>query len=167
MEKLFTLASDGKSLRLSNLIKRGEDWYNKKISLGYKETPFGLLPMSEIKKAGFAWNTEMRTVWDKEKNAFVEEQCGYDSVPGEYLIAGEGMATLKFGEKYLAPTKQFIYWWKDYKRRMQTPKTIDEKIETEIAKQGELKLSDEITMGKAVDSIIDKDGHIDINKLSF
>lgn len=88
---MLTSGNGGKKT-LPEFIKEGQEWYAKKLKEGWEETPMGILPMTEIKKAGFRYSND-----------------GEWLIPIEELIS-DGNATLQPGEKYFGLSTQFTNW---------------------------------------------------------
>ena len=55
MEKFTTIAKAGKK-SIKEFIEDGQKWYADKLAEGWEKTPDGILPLTEIKKAGYAQN---------------------------------------------------------------------------------------------------------------
>lgn len=77
---------------MKTMIEEAKAWRKRKIKDGWEDTPDGLLPMIEIKKAGYALSE--RGEW---------------KIPAEEHIA-DGNHTRQAGEKFVAPTRQYMRW---------------------------------------------------------
>jgi len=80
--------------------------YEKLLERGYQETPDGLLPMVEIRKAGYIWN----------------DSIGW-TIPAEEYIA-DGNTDRPAGQKYVAVARQYLDWRAARKRKTFQPKPI-------------------------------------------
>ena len=72
-------------------VEEGRKWKAGLLAKGYQETPDGLLPITEVKKAGFV---------------LVDDNW---MIPSEEYIA-DGNSDRKPGEKYTGATRQYLNW---------------------------------------------------------
>jgi len=93
------------------LIKKGQEWYQKKIELGWIQTPDGLLPPNEVEKAGFVYRN------------------GEYVIPMQWYIAESSGFGYKKGMKYLGMSQQYLEW----KKNRESYESIDGKIDREIS----------------------------------
>ena len=89
-EKSITIPNGKKSLK--DRIADGIRWRKAKLAVGWQETPNGLMPMLEVKRAGFI--LDENKVW---------------TIPAEEYIA-DGNGTIKAGEKYWGASRQYLEW---------------------------------------------------------
>ena len=93
-------------------IQKANEKYEEYIKLGWEETPDGLLPPDEIKRAGFI------------------KQGGQWLIPTDVYIAEVASAGLKKGAKYIGISMQYIHWKEKFFNKIE--ETGDAKIEKEI-----------------------------------
>lgn len=92
-EKSITPPRDGRKT-FRERVEEGIAWGKKKREEGWEETPDGLLPITEIKKAGYHMSANGEWV-----------------IPCEEYIA-DGNTDLKAGTKYYGPGRQYLDWRK-------------------------------------------------------
>lgn len=98
MEKSTTIPKDGKK-SFEERVADGVRWRKTKLAAGWQETPDGLMPMTEVKRAGYVLNANQE--W---------------TIPAEEFIA-DGNSDRKAGEKYIGPSLQYLNWRRGRKIR--------------------------------------------------
>ena len=86
------IKKDGKSARWE-AFKNGPAWHKDKLSKGWEVTPDGIMPLKEIKKAGYIM------------------QDGNWMIPSEVYLT-DGNDGGKAGVKNVGPSQQYLYWRK-------------------------------------------------------
>lgn len=147
-------------------IEKYKELTAKRIAEGWQETPNGLLPIEEIRKAGFRWIEEEREVWDYDRNEFVMKPIGFGAIPTEEYIADGLSSDRKAGEKYIGASQQYLAWKTNYEERQRGSYDIDTAIEAQqqldIPKEQPV-VADEVVREEAVDS----NGDLDPTKILF
>lgn len=105
MEKFTTQEVDGKKSS-EKKIEEGRQWKKDMLAKGYQETPDGLLPITEIKKAGYVWKDEQ---W---------------FIPADEYIA-DGNSDRQPGEKYIGASRQYLNWRKRREIMSNSEKTVN------------------------------------------
>jgi len=113
-------------------IEEGRAWKKDLLAKGYQETPDGLLPMSEVNKAGYVL---------KDNQWFI---------PKEEYIA-DGNYDRKAGEKYIGASQQYLHWRQQRQiadsNRISNPQDKQLKMIKEVVKSPPI-LNDEIDISK-------------------
>lgn len=90
------IPKDGKK-SFEERVAEGRAWVQGKLDKGWQRTPDGILPMTEVKKAGYSLD---------ENNEWV--------ITAEVYIA-DGNDDRQAGTKYVGPSRQYLDWRKQRK----------------------------------------------------
>ena len=132
MERLkITNTEIQKKIALANQARK------KLMDEGWEETPSGLLPPDEIKKAGFV------------------KSGGEWLIPTDVYISEVARGGLKKGEKYLGVSMQYVRWRDS---RDKPPESGDQKIDKEI--------NDATKVAKDFGGVV-VNGEINVEKIPF
>jgi hypothetical protein len=107
----------------------GKTWWEEKKAENWQRTPVGYLPPEEVALSGM-----------------VRTSDGQWAIPGCEYIAEQTTDSLRKGQKYIGPTKQFLNW-----KRRYFPE--DDSVEDYAIEQPE-----QIARGKAVEGDYKYDG---------
>ena len=105
-------------LSQKELIEKGQKWFQEKLEQGWMKTPFGMLPGNEIEKSGMIYGN------------------GTFSIPTEEYMAEDNYGGHKKGEKYYAPSKQFMKWLEEF--NFKRGKDKESYIESNMEEIGEV-----------------------------
>lgn len=108
-------SKDERKRLFQRIIQKGKQSIQEKLDKGWEETPDGLLPLSEIQKAGYI----------KKDGAYF--------IPVEAYIVENANSIYRKGDKYIGVAKQYLDWRR--RRKEKAEGNIDYYIDQEINKE--------------------------------
>lgn len=80
-----------------NIEAYGKEWWEEKKKLNWQKTDVGILPPEEIALSGM-----------------IKQRDGSWAIPGQLYVAESTTGSIKKGQKFWGPTRQFIDWKNRY-----------------------------------------------------